>query len=130
MIFFNREPKINRQELVKNLNLSPGDILHIKLGMEMGDLPPWIPDVEDLEAAKIEWEKVVPKDVKVIVTHLAVDTNILKVANDANSLKKQTIAISQAKLDTYNILRKKGLPIPPDLRAEIELSQVEPGEAA
>lgn len=51
--------------------LKSGDILHIKLGMDMGDgLRPWIPTPDDIAEAKKEWEAIVPDGVKVIVTHL------------------------------------------------------------
>lgn len=41
----------------------------------------------------------------------------------------KTVAQQEAKMETYKILTKKGLPIPPDLAAEIASMQGAPGEA-
>jgi hypothetical protein len=47
-------------------------------------------------------------------------------------LKNKTISQQQAKFDTYNALTAKGLPVPPDLKAEVEsvLGVPQPPEAA
>lgn len=52
-----------------------------------------------------------------------------KVGKYNDDLKTKTISQQQAKLDTYTALTLKGLPIPQDLRAEVEsvLQQSQPG---
>jgi hypothetical protein len=66
-----------KNKLVKTINvanLSRGSIVHIQLGMEMGDgLEPWIPGPEQLVETRDEFRKVVPPDVEVVVTHVGVN---------------------------------------------------------
>lgn len=47
-----------------------------------------------------------------------------------DELKKKTIAQQQAKMDTYQTLQIKGLPIPADLKAEVESVLATPGDGA
>lgn len=61
-------------------DLEDGDILHIKVGGELGDgQPPYIPDPCELDNQKAYWEKLVPDNVRVIVTHHLVDANVIRV---------------------------------------------------
>jgi hypothetical protein len=65
--------------------LRPGSILHIHLGIrDMGDgMPPFIPSSDDIYATKHDWEKLVPADVKVHVSHFGeVVADIIEVDAD------------------------------------------------
>jgi uncharacterized membrane-anchored protein len=43
-----------------------------------------------------------------------------KYKNTMNDLKEKTIIQQRVKLETYRALRELGLPIPPDLKKEVE----------
>jgi len=52
---------------------------------------------------------------------VGVDFDIEDEINDYNEeLVKKTVAQQEAKMKTYKVLKEKGLPIPPDLKAEVE----------
>lgn len=69
-------------EVVKpifKLDLEPGDILHVTVGGEFHDgQPPWIPSQEELEEARLVWAAAVPDNVRVIVTHYLVKTQVIR----------------------------------------------------
>lgn len=56
--------------------LQRGDILHVKVGMIDGDFK-WIPTADDLERYADMWQSQVPEGVKVIVTPIGVETEII-----------------------------------------------------
>lgn len=61
--------------------VSPGDILHVRVGLsaeEMGDGCPWIPSAEELDYYKQEFESVVPEGVTILVTHPGVTLGVVK----------------------------------------------------
>lgn len=66
----------------EKLTLKPGDILHIKVGiMYMGDnQPPWLPGPHELVEAEEKFKAVVPEGVKVVATHMGMNTDIIKAA--------------------------------------------------
>ena len=59
---------------VEKLDLAPGDLLHVRVGIEnMGDyLPPWIPSDEELAHVAREFQRVLSPDVRVLVTHAGI----------------------------------------------------------
>lgn len=67
------------------LHLEPGDILFLRMGLDMGDgQPPWLPGTGELENAEEAFRKVVPQGVKVVAFHAGIDAEIIK----CNSLIK------------------------------------------
>ncbi len=78
---------------VKVLRLEPGDILVAKLGIvDMGEgLPPWIPSVTDLEHMLDDLSMVIPKDVKVFVSHMGLEFEIVRDLSEADRVLVETI---------------------------------------
>jgi hypothetical protein len=67
-----------RIETARVLDLKPGDILHVQLGIaDMGDGAPWIPSQEEIHRAAEDWRLIVPAGVRVIVTHIGVTTEAI-----------------------------------------------------
>lgn len=59
---------------VTKLSVLPGDILHVRVGMDLGEgLPPWIPGPVELEYVRDDFAQVVPEGVKVLITHCGVE---------------------------------------------------------
>jgi hypothetical protein len=58
--------------VLRKWTLLPGDLIHVQLGiLDLGDgMPPWIPSQGDMEHTRERWEAALPKDVRVIVTHI------------------------------------------------------------
>lgn len=75
-------------EIVKAelLRLQPGDVLHVKVGIEnMGDgMPPWIPSPDELEYTQKTFEPLLPEGVKLVVTHMGVDTTAIRALRNAS----------------------------------------------
>lgn len=66
--------KANIELEIREINVRPGDVLHIKVGGDIGcDMPPYIPTPEDLEAIKAEVENHLPEGVTAYVTHHLVE---------------------------------------------------------
>src|SRR5579875_2865961 len=61
--------------------LKEGDILHIKLGLIDDDFR-WIPTADEIDHAREMWESQVPEGVKVVVTPIGVETEIIPSGND------------------------------------------------
>lgn len=61
------------------MRLSPGDILHVRLGYaDLGDgQGPWVPSPTEILEARDDWEAVVPEGVKVIITHFGHEVTVL-----------------------------------------------------
>ena len=75
--------KIRRYEEIRKLELKPRDVLQIVLGGDVGDGGmPWIPAPEDIDQARVEWEKVIPEGVNLIVTHFLVEPTIIRPPDD------------------------------------------------
>lgn len=59
--------------------LQAGDILHVSLGMDMGEgSPPWTPGPAEIADAHARWLTIVPGGVKVVVTHMGEKVEIIK----------------------------------------------------
>ena len=70
-----------RIETVTKLQIEPGDILHVKLGGEIGDgQPPWIPTPEDVQHCYDLWAQVLPTGTGLVVTHHLVDDTVIQKA--------------------------------------------------
>lgn len=92
-------------ETVEKLELSDKDVLHVKLGGDLPNMPPWIPSDEDCERHRQEWVDALGYlglDVKVIVTHQFVDLKIIRPTIDFSQPSTQ-----KAFLD---LLRELGVP--------------------
>lgn len=63
------------------LKLEPGDILHVKVGVnDLGDgQGPWIPGPEEIQEARDLFADIVPKGVVVVATHYGVGLEQVKV---------------------------------------------------
>lgn len=61
--------------------LEPGDILHVRVGVEdLGDgMGPWIPSKKELKYIAKYWQAYVPEGVKVAVTNFSENPQIIKV---------------------------------------------------
>lgn len=72
------------RETVEKLVVSDGDILHVKLGGEIGDgMPPWIPSDEDCEVHRQDWQdaiKYLGLNVRVVVTHHLTELKVIRPA--------------------------------------------------
>lgn len=58
---------------IRKINVKPGDVLHIKVGGDIGYGMPYIPTPEDLETIKTEVEKHLPEGVTAYVTYHLVE---------------------------------------------------------
>ena len=67
------------------LDLKPGDILVVKLGIQnMGDgLPPWLPGPAELEYLRDELEYLIPEGVKTVVHHHGIDFSVVRNIDNA-----------------------------------------------
>ena len=83
-------------EAVKVLRPEPGDIISVKLGIShMGDgLPPWLPGPEELEHVYKDVSYIAPEGVKVIVSHLGVNYEIVRDADVADVIRVESIPVS------------------------------------
>lgn len=59
------------------INLKAGDILHVKVGGEVGDGQPWIPDPQQIDDYQKAFSDNVPDGVSVVVTNHLVELTVL-----------------------------------------------------
>lgn len=82
------EPKV-LIETVSKLELKDGDILHIKVGGDLGDdQPPWIPGPDDLDYAGDLWKQATKNagiDVQVVVSHHLMNAEVVRDARQEAS---------------------------------------------
>lgn len=61
---------------VRTVEVKPGDVIHVQLGLSSSDMgdgqPPWIPGQEELEYVAQELREILPLGVRTWVTHLGV----------------------------------------------------------
>src|SRR5512146_1445988 len=89
---------------VEVLKLEPGDLLMVKVGKDyMGEgLPPWIPRREDLREVAEDIEPIVPEGVKVFVSHLGVEYEIVRGIENATGVQVTSPA-SDAQADDEDL---------------------------
>lgn len=67
---------LGRAIRVTKLDVQPGEILHVAVGVsaqDMGDgYPAWLPSPDELEYVRSEFERALP-DAKVLVTHMGIE---------------------------------------------------------
>ena len=78
---------------VSVLKLEPGDILAIKLGItNMGDgLGPWIPSTNELKYVRDDVNRILPDGVKVVITHMGVNYEIIRGLENIDTVKVESI---------------------------------------
>jgi NADPH:quinone reductase-like Zn-dependent oxidoreductase len=62
---------------IQRINVKPGDVLHVKVGIEDVGGFPWIPGPEEIESVKRELEAHLPDGVTAYVTHQGVDIDTI-----------------------------------------------------
>jgi len=78
---------------VEVLDLSEGDVLVVKLGIDdMGDgLPPWIPGPAELEQVSDALTATVPEGVRVLVHHLGINFQIVRGLDTSNPVVVESL---------------------------------------
>lgn len=78
---------------IEVLKLESGDVLAVRVGIaDMGGgLPPWIPGPREIEAIYHDVSLVVPEGVKVLISHMGVNYEIIRGLDTSNAIVVKAI---------------------------------------
>lgn len=76
--------EIVKPAFVETLEVSEGDLIHVKIGGDVGTNIHYVPTAAELDLFADQFKQVVPEGVKVVVTHQLVEIVVVKTSELSN----------------------------------------------